>query len=77
MSKGMSDELFWDLVDLYETKSISKDEAIEEICKYTNSYDVAVADFSLLKKDNITNEEKLKIKEKLDAKNNRRSRKLA
>ena len=63
MSKGMSDELFWDLVDLYENKSISKDEAIEEICKYTKSYDVAVADFSLLKKGVITSEEKLLIKE--------------
>lgn len=69
----MEDESFWALVDDFEAGKITVDEAIKDICRNTKNYNVAIADFSLVVKRTITKEEKLKIKEILDAKNNKRS----
>lgn len=72
----MNDEEFWDLVDRYESKDISKEDAIKEICKYAKTYEVAMADLELLVKRTITKDEKEMVKELLDAKNIRRSSRL-
>ena len=68
----MQDEAFWSLVDDYESGKMSVDDVIAEICRNTKNYNVAIADFGLVVKRVITKEEKLKIKEYLDGKNNRR-----
>lgn len=58
MKKPLTDDEFWELVDKFERKDISVEEAIKEICSHTNSYSVASADFSLLCKRDITKEER-------------------
>ena len=72
----MDDNRFWDLVDRFERKDISVNEVIQEICKFTKSYEVAMADLSLVVKRTITNEEKLYVKELLDAKSSKRSKRV-
>ena len=62
----MTDNEFWELVDKYERKDISKEDAIKEICDSNDSYTTAIADFSLLVKRTITKDEKLLIKEHID-----------
>ena len=71
----MQDDQFWALVDAYESGKVSSESAIEEVCRSTKNYNVATADLSLIFKRGLTKEEKLKIKEILDAKNNRRGSK--
>ena len=65
----MEDNQFWELVDKYERNDITVKEVIEEICAHTKSYQVAVADLSLVITDRvITTEEKNYIKDILDKK---------
>ena len=71
----MDDNRFWELVDAYESKQMTKDEVIEEICRSTKSFDVAIADFALLIKRTVTKDEKNKIRELIDAKNIKRNNK--
>jgi hypothetical protein len=72
----LTDDEFYELVDLYENGSIKSDDALDIILKHTNNYEVAEADFTLLVQRGITKEEKQKIKEALNEKNNKRGSKL-
>lgn len=69
----MQDDQFWALVDDYEAGKVSAEDALKEVCRSTKNYNVATADLSLIFKRGLTKEEKLKIKEILDAKNSKRS----
>ena len=71
MKPPLTDEEFWDLVDRYEKKEISADEALDVILEHTKNYEVATADFSLLVTRTITKEELQKIKEHVYEKNNK------
>ncbi len=71
----MQDDQFWALVDAYENGKVSSEDALKEVCRSTKNYNVATADLALVFKRGLTKEEKLQIKEILDAKNNRRSSK--
>lgn len=69
----MRNEVFWELVDMYGRKDISTEDAMSVIVGDTNSYEVAIADFSLLVKRTVTPEEKLKIKELLKERESKKS----
>lgn len=62
----MTNEKFWELVDSYERKDITDEEAIKIICAATDDYLVAYADYSLLVRRVITTDEKKKMKELLN-----------
>ena len=72
----MNDNEFWDLVDRYERKDISVNEAVREICNHAKTYEVAMADLELLLKRTITKEEKLLVKEYLNDKNSKRNNRV-
>lgn len=69
----MRNEVFWELVAMYGRKDISTEDAMSVIVGDTNSYEVAIADFSLLVKRTVTPEEKLKIKELLKERESKKS----
>lgn len=69
----MEDNAFWELVDAYESGKVTSDDVIDDICRSTKSFEVATADFVMVVKRAMTKEEKQKIKEKIYAKNNKRS----
>lgn len=75
MKIPLTDDEFWDLTDKYESKKITEEQALDVILSHTNNYEVATADFTLLVKRGLTKEEKIKIKEKLNAKNIKRGSK--
>lgn len=69
MKQGLSDDRFWELVDLYEKKDITEEEVIDELCYYSKNFNVVMADYALLVGRTVTSEEKKLIKEKLNKKN--------
>lgn len=71
----MQDDQFWELEESYDRGKISAEDVIKDICRSTKNYNVATADISIILKRPITKEEKLQIKEILDAKNNKRGSK--
>lgn len=71
----MQDDQFWALEKDYDNGKITSEDVINDICRSTKNYNVATADISIILKRAITKEEKLKIKEILDAKNTKRGSK--
>lgn len=71
----MQDDQFWALEEAYDNGKITSEDVINDICRSTKNYNVATADISIILKRAITKEEKLKIKEILDAKNTKRGSK--
>lgn len=71
----MQDDQFWALEEAYDNGKATAEDVINDICRSTKNYNVATADISIILKRAITKEEKLKIKEILDAKNTKRGSK--
>lgn len=73
MSQILDDDRFWELVDMYENGQLSKKDLMEDICRSTKDFNVALNDFEMATGDVATYEEKTKIRELLNAKNSKKS----
>ena len=68
MKNGLSDEKFWEIVDMYENGSMSIDDCIKELYNYTRNPDVVISDLSLLLNREVTKDEKAKVYQYLNKK---------
>lgn len=73
MNKGLDDDYFWELVDMYENGDITKEELLIDICNANTNVDAAILDFELACGQSngynpATKKEKEKIKEIINAK---------